>query len=78
MTYAEQLNILNASVKLKREKADKALEKIQKGFKSEKPILKYIKLEGEAQSEQQYYFDFFSYCVRNIEDIDIQSEFVTI
>lgn len=78
MTYADQLNILNASVKLKRAKADKAFLKIQKGFKSIKVLHRYLDLEQVHYAEHNYYTNFFIYCLRNKIDIDIESEFKTI
>lgn len=78
MTYADQLNILNASVKLKREKADKAFERVKNGFKTVKPILNYLAAESKFNKEYSHYINFFTYCIRNITDINIQSEFKTI
>lgn len=78
MTYADQLNILNASVKLKKAKAENAFLRVKRGFKSEKPILIYLALEEDFLKEHNYYINFFTYCVRNIIDINIESEFKTI
>jgi hypothetical protein len=78
MTYADQLNILSASVKLKRKKADKAFLKAKKGFKSVKILHRYLALEQDFLQEHNYYINFFTYCVRNIIDINIESEFKTI
>jgi hypothetical protein len=78
MTYADQLNILNASVKLKQVKAERAFLRVKRGFKSEDPILKYLALEQDFLKEHNYYINFFTYCVRNIIDINIESEFKTI
>lgn len=78
MTYADQLNILNASVKLKRARADKAFLKIQKGFKSIKVLHRYLDLEQQHFAEHNYYTNFFIYCLRNQIDFDIESEFKTI
>ncbi len=78
MTYADQLNILSASLKLKRDNVDMAFKKMKKGFKNEKPILKYLAVESELLLEYQYYIKFFIFCVRNIEDINTQSEFDSI
>lgn len=78
MTYADQLNILNASYKLKLHEAEVMYEKIQNGLKDEKLILEYLNLDIEFQKEYKYYIDFFTYCVRNIEDLNIQSEFINI
>lgn len=78
MTYADQLNILNASYKLKLHKTEEVYSKIQNGFFNEKLILEYLNLDIEFQKEYKYYIDFFIYCLRNIEDINIQSEFINI
>ena len=78
MTYAEQLSILNASVKLKRAKADKAFLRLQKGFRSIKVLHRYLDLEQEHFVEHTYYTNFFIYCLRNKIDIDIESEVKTI
>lgn len=78
MTYADQLSILNASVKLKRLKADKAFKRLRRGLKTVRPILNYIKKEVEFNKEHLYYINFFTYCIRNIQDFDIESEFKTI
>lgn len=78
MTYADQLNILSASVKLKRDKADKAFDKAKKGFRSVKILHRYMALEQAFLKEHNYYINFFTYCIRNIIDIDTESEFKTI
>lgn len=78
MTYADQLSILSESVKLKREKADKALLRLQKGFKNIKVLHRYLDLEQEHFAEHIYYTNFFIYCLRNQIDFDIESEFKTI
>lgn len=78
MTYADQLNILNASVKLKKTKAERAFLRVKRGFKNEEPILKYLVLEEDFLKEHNYYINFFTYCVRYIIDINIESEFKTI
>lgn len=45
VTYADQVNILSASVKLKRTKTDKAFLRANKGFKSVKILHRYLALE---------------------------------
>lgn len=78
MTYADQLNILNASVKLKKNKADRAFLRIQKGFKSIKVLHRYLDLEQVHYTEHNYYINFFTYCMRNQIDINNESEFKTV
>ena len=78
MTYADQLNILSTSVKLKREKADKAFDKAKKGFRSVKILHLYMALEHDFLKEHNYYINFFTYCIRNIIDINIESQFTTV
>ena len=69
MTYAENLNILNANFKLKENEMEKALNKMIKK-EGNKYINKFsIKMMKFWQAYNEY-IDLFTYCMKNNVDLN--------
>jgi len=67
MTYADHINILCASYKLK---TAAAKELLNKGFDDDMQIMHYLHSHKEAESARAEYLQFFNRCVRMNLDLD--------
>lgn len=67
MTYAEHINILSASYRLKSKLVKK---RFQLGFTDTNDIISYFQEEKDSEEARVEYFEYFTKCVRMNLDLD--------